>query len=231
MGVVGPRNETRPRFGLDHGSIRPTRPKQKLRRGMRVRRNRHRFTRLIASTLLLATVVVLLWPARAAWERHRAWDRIGSCAADGESTAVSCSGVALVDVVLPDAFAACTEIRPLNAGACTVQVNREVYDRFTAAVAEVDAAGLGRHVTSFGTVNRRRCKDAITGAFIPGCISKHSYGLAADVRSFGDNAKWDEVVEREPGVQRMIDIFRSNGFTWGMSFRSNPDPQHVEWTP
>jgi hypothetical protein len=137
----------------------------------------------------------------------------------------------LVDLRLPRSFAACDEIVRVTGAGCTVKVNREVHDRFAAAVAEVDEAGLGQHVTSFGTVNRRRCKDALTGEFIEGCISKHSYGLAADLRSFGDNSRWDAVIRDQPGVQAMVDIFRSHGFTWGMSFQSNPDPQHVEWTP
>lgn len=176
-------------------------------------------------------MAVLLWPGRAAWNRHQAWQRIGSCSAIGQSDTVTCQGVELVELRLPDSFAACTEIRPLNNGACTVLVNQEVHARFAAAVTEIDSSGLGRHVTFFGTVNRRRCKDAVTGGFIDGCISKHSYGLAADLRSFADNADWDQVVAQQPGVQQMIDIFRAHGFTWGMSFQSNPDPQHVQWTP
>lgn len=136
-----------------------------------------------------------------------------------------------MDLRLPATFSVCDAIRRQNNGACVVQVNAEVHERFVAAVAEIEDKGLGSHVTSFGTVNRRRCKDAITGDFIDGCISKHSYGMAADVRSFGDNANWETVVAREPGAQQMIDVFRSHGFTWGMSFQSNPDPQHVEWTP
>lgn len=181
--------------------------------------------------LTLATISVLAWPVRTEWNRRQEWERIGSCGTVGDSAEVSCEGVTLVQLRLPRSFAACAAIEASNGGVCSVPVNQRVADRFQAAVTEIDQAGLGKFVTSFGTVNRRRCKDALTGSFIDGCISKHSYGLAADVRTFGDNARWGEVVAEEPGVQAMIDVFRSHGFTWGMSFKSNPDPQHVEWTP
>jgi D-alanyl-D-alanine carboxypeptidase len=98
-------------------------------------------------------------------------------------------------------------------------------------VARIDQAGLGRFVTEFQTVNRRRCKNARTGGYIAGCVSKHSYGIAADIRPFDDNSRWKQVVAEEPGVQEVIDIFRDEGFRWGMTFAGNPDPQHVEWSP
>ncbi len=224
----GPAARRRPRIGLGQKAPRARTRKRPL---VRRRSRRDRKTAVVALLLTVATVAVLVWPARAEWQRRAAWKRIGSCDAVGSSPRVNCSGVTLVQLRLPDSFAACQEIRSQNDGVCSVPVNREVLERFQGAVADIDRAGLGRTVTAFGTVNRRRCKDARTGAFIAGCISKHSYGLAADVRAFGDNARWDEVIAADPGVQQMIDVFRSHGFRWGMSFRSNPDPQHVEWTP
>jgi hypothetical protein len=183
--------------------------------------------------LLAALVMFVAWPAYQQERRIRAaWERVGACEAVSDtSPTVRCNGVELVALTLPPSFAACIEIRPLNDGQCVVRINAEAAPDFTRAVARVAALGLGRHVTSFGTVNRRRCKDTRTGNFIRGCISKHSYGIAADVRDFADNANWDDVVRREPGVQQMIDVFREEGFRWGMTFSNNPDPQHVEWQP
>jgi hypothetical protein len=183
--------------------------------------------------MLGALVVFVAWPAYQKERRIRAaWERVGSCeATSASSPTVTCTGVELVQLTLPNSFAACAEIRRLNDGRCFVPVNAEAAPDFQRAVARIDALGLGSHVTSFGTVNRRRCKDARTGSYIKGCISKHSYGIAADVRNFADNANWDEVVRREPGVQQMIEVFRAEGFRWGMSFSNNPDPQHVEWQP
>jgi hypothetical protein len=114
---------------------------------------------------------------------------------------------------------------------CEAKVNAEAVPAFTAALQEVVAEGLSAHITQFGTVNRRRCKDALTGQYIPNCISKHSYGIAVDTRTFADNAKWDAVVSREPQVLKVIKIFQDNGFRWGGTFGSNFDPQHLEWEP
>jgi hypothetical protein len=178
--------------------------------------------------MLFATVVLYVQPER---ERRAARKRIGRCeAVSATSPTVTCSGVQLVSLQLPRSFAACPRI-VRKTGTCAVPVNAEAYPHFQAAVIRIEQEGLGRHVTEFQTVNRRRCKNARTGAFIAGCISQHSYGTAADLRPFDDNSRWEQVVANEPGVQRVIDIFRDEGFRWGMSFSSNPDPQHVEWVP
>jgi hypothetical protein len=86
-------------------------------------------------------------------------------------------------------------------------------------------------VTEFGTVKRRMCRDAISGAWRDGCISRHSYGIAVDVRDFGDNARWAELVAAEPRLERLVEVFEGAGFRWGGDFRSNVDPQHFEWKP
>jgi hypothetical protein len=111
------------------------------------------------------------------------------------------------------------------------KVNAQAVPAFTAALNEVVAAGLSAHITQFGTVNRRRCKDATTAAYIPNCISKHSYGIAVDIRNFADNANWDALVAREPEVLAVVKIFQQHGFIWGGTFGSNFDPQHLEWEP
>jgi hypothetical protein len=190
------------------------------------------------STIIVVCLVgLMIWaiasPGRAELRRRQEWKRIGSCrAVNSTSPSVTCRGVTLVQLQLPRSFAACPAIRAANPnGICEVPVNKRVYQRFADAVHQIDAEGLGKYVTTFGTVNRRRCKNAVTGGYIKGCISKHSYGLAADIREFHDNANWAQVVRSEPKVQRVIDIFIAYGFRWGRNFSSNPDPQHVEWTP
>ncbi len=158
--------------------------------------------------------------------RAEAWRKVGSCEALGDSPTVTCTGVNLIALALPPALAVCRDMNP-----CTVNVNVEAVPAFTAALNEVVAQGLSAHITQFGTVNRRRCKDAISGSFIPDCISKHSYGIAVDTRNFTDNANWDAVVEQEPEVLDVVKIFQGNGFIWGGTFGSNFDPQHFEWEP
>jgi D-alanyl-D-alanine carboxypeptidase len=189
----------------------------------------------VSTVILISTVAAVAWFGFSEWDTQRkeaaAWRRVGSCRAVDEVTpTVTCTGVTLVDLVLPRRFAACTEILQVKS-VCTVAVNAEALPAFQAAVTEVDAAGLSRHVTEFQTVNRRRCKSASTGGFIAGCISKHSYGIAADLRPFADNTRWPTVVAAEPGLDEVVKIFERNGFRWGMNFADNPDPQHLEWIP
>jgi hypothetical protein len=158
--------------------------------------------------------------------RAAAWRKVGSCKAIDESPAVSCVGVVLTVLALPPSLAVCKTIDP-----CEAQVNVEAVPAFTTALREVVVAGLSAHITQFGTVNRRRCKDAVTAKYIPNCISKHSYGIAVDTRSFSDNADWDAVVANEPEVLEVVKIFKKNGFKWGGTFGSHFDPQHLEWEP
>lgn len=197
--------------------------------------SRGRSGSVVSTCLVIATLALMAWFGFSEWDQQRneaaAWRRVGTCRAiTEESPEVICAGVVLVDLVLPSRFAACGEIRRFRPS-CTVSVNAEALPAFQAAIAEVDAAGLGRHVTEFQTVNRRRCKSASTGRFIAGCISMHSYGIAADLRPFADNSRWPAVVASEPGLTGVIGIFEQNGFRWGMNFSGNPDPQHVEWIP
>jgi D-alanyl-D-alanine carboxypeptidase len=185
----------------------------------------------VVSALLLATILaVLMWQAwRVFEENHReqaAWKRVGSCLAVGPGDAVECTGVTLVKISLPTEIAACGV-----GGHCEVDINREALPAFQSALAEVVESDLGRFVSQFQTVNRRRCKDAITADWIPDCVSKHSYGIAVDFRPFTDNANWERVTDREPGIVDVVTIFRNHGFRWGGTFSSNYDPQHLEWIP
>jgi DNA-binding transcriptional regulator YdaS (Cro superfamily) len=175
--------------------------------------------------LLLGVLAVTAWNEWSAWRRETAaWRRVGKCATDASGT-VSCRGVHLVDLALPPDAAAC------GLGPCTAKVNVEAVADFRAALDEAVGAGLGPAIVQFSTVNRRPCRRAITGAVIPGCVSKHSYGIAVDFRPFADNARWESVVDHDPAVGEVVDVFRRHGFRWGGTFRSNFDPQHLEWIP
>jgi hypothetical protein len=183
------------------------------------------------SALLLAAILgVLLWQGWRVFDENRreraAWKRVGTCSAVGTSDTVECTGVMLVALSLPKAIAACGV-----GDLCEVEVNREALPAFQSALAEVVNSDLGAFVPQFQTVNRRRCKDAITADWIPDCISKHSYGIAVDFRPFSDNANWAQITDTEPGIADVVAIFRRHGFRWGGTFSNNYDPQHLEWIP
>jgi D-alanyl-D-alanine carboxypeptidase len=186
---------------------------------------------MILSALLLAGILlVLTWQAWRVFEEGRreraAWKRVGTCQAVASTDRVECAGVTLVKLSLPTEIAACGV-----ANLCEVDVNREAAPAFHAALAEVVDEDLGGFVPQFQTLNRRRCKDAITAEWIPDCVSKHSYGIAVDFRPFTDNANWAQVTDAEPGIVEVVAIFRRHGFRWGGTFSSNYDPQHLEWIP
>jgi hypothetical protein len=214
-------------------ALRQTRTalRRRSRRQHHLRSHRQR-QGLVLVLLITAIGAVVQGPIRRELRIREAWQRIGTCTAVApDSPQVVCDGVTLVPLTLPLSFPACDEIKPLRGGECVVDVNQEALPDFRAAVAEVDSSGLGKHVLSFGTVNRRRCRNARSGKYVEGCVSKHSYGIAVDFRPFADNARWDVVVRNEPGVSEIVSIFQRYGFRWGMEFSSNPDPQHLEWHP
>ncbi len=197
----------------------------------RPRRRETRTTAILVSGVLLATVLaVLAWTAWQVFDERRreaaAWRRVGRCAPVGESDTVRCSGVHLAFLTLPRGIGACVGSRP-----CRVRVNVEAAQAFQGALRAVDAAELGGAVTEFQTVNRRRCRDARTGAWIAGCVSKHSHGIAVDFRSVDDNRHWDSVTDRDSRIMEVVSIFQRYGFRWGGNFSSNFDPQHLEWVP
>ncbi len=205
----------------DHGRSTNTRRRTTNKRGV------GDLAMVIALALLLAvggTLILRDLDRRAA--ARAAWARVGACGAVGTSDVVECRGVRLVTLQLPSRLAACQRMDP-----CVAPVNAEAANAFRAALAEIVDRGLGSHITRFETLNRRRCRDARTGDYIEGCISKHSYGIAVDVRAFGDNARWSQVLASEPGMRQVVEIFRKHGFGWGGDFGSNFDPQHFEWIP
>jgi D-alanyl-D-alanine carboxypeptidase len=196
----------------------------------RPRRSSRSTSAVVVSGLVLAAVLsVALWQVWRVLEQQRreaaAWRRVGSCKGVGDSNLVECTGVKLVDLAVSPKIASCGRF-----GYCTVKINREAKPAFESALAEIVRADVGSSVTKFETVNRRRCRNAITGAWIAGCVSKHSYGIAVDFRPFADNANWEQVTDRDPGVSEVVKIFRSHGFRWGGTF-DNYDPQHLEWIP
>lgn len=205
-------------------------PRRRLRR-VRGRTSRQASAAVIVSAAILAAVLAALgltvWNELQANRRvAAAWRRVGHCAPVGTTNEVTCTGVHLVVVTLPPSIGACAD-----GGVCRVKVNREAAPAFQGALAEVADAELGPAVTQFQTVNRRRCRDAVTGAWIPGCVSKHSYGIAVDFRPADDNVRWESVTDRDPRIMEVVAIFQRYGFRWGGTFQSNVDPQHLEWQP
>jgi hypothetical protein len=185
-----------------------------------------RIAQTLALLILCALIVIGWMQYRDRQRLAELWRRVGSCEAVGDSPRVVCSGVRLTTITLPESFNICRRLNP-----CVAKVNVEAAPAFRGALREIVQQGVGAQITDFGTVNRRRCKDARTGEFLANCISKHSYGIAVDVRSFADNANWKAVVRQEPEVLDVVRIFRSYGFRWGGTFQNNFDPQHFEWEP
>jgi hypothetical protein len=139
----------------------------------------------------------------------------GKCTASNGT--VTCTKVRLVDLALPASFRVPKSQRK-------VKVNAEVLEAFRQVVVAIDAAGLGRRIKQFQTVNRRQCKDAGTGKFIPGCISLHSWGVAVDV-----NPGTLEATKPGKPLDRVRKIFLAHRFVWGATFKSNPDPPHFQY--
>lgn len=139
----------------------------------------------------------------------------GKCTASNGN--VTCTGVRLVDLALPASFAVPSAQRK-------VKVNAEALEPFRRAVAAIDRAGLGPRIKQFQTVNRRQCKSASTGRFIPGCISMHSWGVAVDINPGTLNATKDG----QP-LADVRKIFLANRFIWGNTFQGNVDPPHFQY--
>ena len=152
--------------------------------------------------------------------------KVGNCVIISASAgSVSCTGLQLTTVRLPDSFAVCHIDHH-----CSATVNAAAANAFQNAIDEVAAKGLGGSVTQFGTYAPRACHaGSASGSVGSGCISKHSYGLAVDFRPWIDNSNWDSVVAKDPGVMKVVRIFQSHGFYWGGLFSGNYDPQHLEW--
>ena len=177
--------------------------------------------------VLIGELALVGWHRLAADRRSAAaWRRVGHCSAVGDSTVVTCVGVHLVVITLPPETASCAVL-----SICSVKVNREARPAFEGALRESVAAGLGGAIPQFQTVNRRRCRDATSGGWIPDCVSKHSYGIAVDFRPVDDNRHWESVTDKDPRIMEVVTIFRRYGFRWGGTFASNFDPQHLEWKP
>lgn len=199
---------------------------------------RPRGSRLAAAFVVLALVGSSGWFAvRSAQEFLRdraeaaALRRLGSCEIlDPSVGTVACQGIVLATIRLPSSFAVCRRWREQGRD-CIVEVHERARPAFLDAIDAIDAQGLGELVTEFSTVNERMCRDARTGGWRSGCVSRHSYGIAADIRSFGDNVEWDALVAADPRLTTMVGIWKRAGFRWGGDFDDNPDPQHVEWRP
>jgi hypothetical protein len=127
---------------------------------------------------------------------------------------VKCPTVRLANLTLPASFGTSSH---------TVQVNAAGLEAFRRVVVAIDKAGLGPRIKQFQTVNRRQCRK-VSGAYIPGCISIHSWGLAVDIKPGTLKATYDG--QPLAGVRK---IFLSYGFVWGKTFSSNVDPPHFQY--
>jgi hypothetical protein len=139
----------------------------------------------------------------------------GKCTASNGN--VTCTGVRLVDLSLPASFAVPSSQRK-------VKVNAEALEAFRQVVVAIDRAGLGPRIKQFQTVNRRQCKSARTGKFIPGCISPHSWGVAVDINPGTLNATKDG----QP-LADVRKIFLARRFIWCNTFKGNVDPPHFQY--
>jgi hypothetical protein len=139
----------------------------------------------------------------------------GKCTASNGN--VTCTNVRLVDLPLPASFAVPSSQRK-------VKVNAEALEAFRQAVTAIDRAGLGPRIKQFQTVNRRQCRNATTGKFIPGCLSLHSWGVAVDINPSNGNATKDG--QPLAGVRK---IFVALRFVWGATFSGNPDAPHFQY--
>jgi D-alanyl-D-alanine carboxypeptidase len=129
---------------------------------------------------------------------------------------VTCPTVRLASLRLPASFGVGRRR--------TVPVNAVTLAAFRRVVTAIDRAGLGPRIKQFQTLNRRQCKSARTGRFIPGCVSLHSWGIAVDINPGRLNATTDG--QPLAGVRK---IFISYGFVWGRTFKSNVDPPHFQY--
>jgi D-alanyl-D-alanine carboxypeptidase len=129
---------------------------------------------------------------------------------------VTCPSVRLAKLRLPASFGVGRRR--------TVAVNTVALEVFRRVVRAIDRAGLGPRIKQFQTVNRRQCKSARTGKFIPGCVSLHSWGLAVDINP----GKLNATKNGQPlaGVRK---IFVAHGFVWGKTFKHNVDPPHFQY--
>jgi hypothetical protein len=129
---------------------------------------------------------------------------------------VTCPTVRLASLRLPARFGVGSRR--------TVLVNKVALEAFRRVVTAIDRAGLGPRIKQFQTVNRRQCRSARTGKFIPGCVSLHSWGIAVDINP----GSLDATTNGKPlaGVRK---IFIAYGFIWGKTFRSNVDPPHFQY--
>lgn len=102
--------------------------------------------------------------------------------------------------------------------------NRAVFDDLHAALADVEAQGLAHLIDVADTRRHGGCwgPRRIRGSS-GGSISRHAWGLAVDLNPATN--PWGA----EPTIdQRLVEIFRANGFAWGGTW-TRPDGMHFEW--
>jgi hypothetical protein len=99
-----------------------------------------------------------------------------------------------------------------------------VFADLTAALSQVEAAGLAHLIDANDTLRIGGCwvSRRIRGAS-GGAVSRHAWGLAIDVNP--STNRWGTTPTLD---QRIVDIFRANGFAWGGTW-TRPDGMHFEW--
>ncbi len=106
----------------------------------------------------------------------------------------------------------------------TVTCNQAVMEGLTNALAQIEAAGLAYLIDVDDTRRNGGCwtPRRIRGTS-GGSVSRHAWGTAIDINP-ATNA-WGTTPTID---QRLVDIFRANGFAWGGTW-TRPDGMHFEW--
>jgi len=94
-------------------------------------------------------------------------------------------------------------------------VFNSIWDRCGKSQGQINAIGLQQFGGSFNFRLRRTAAK----------LSVHAFGAALDL-----NPQDNPLGGRPCMAQFVIDAFRSEGWTWGGSFHSTPDPMHFEAT-
>ncbi|MCB0992363.1 MAG: M15 family metallopeptidase, partial [Acidimicrobiales bacterium] len=106
-----------------------------------------------------------------------------------------------------------------------IRCNRAAVDDLSAALAQIEAAGLASLIDVGDTRRNGGCWYARRIRGTSGdAISRHAWGLAVDINPASN--PWG----RPPTMDmRIVEIFRANGFAWGGTW-TRPDGMHFEWT-
>ncbi len=107
----------------------------------------------------------------------------------------------------------------------SIRCNVHIADDLTAALAEVESAGLAGAIDVADTRRNGGCfyPRVIRGGTSGGQLSRHSWGIAIDINPRTN--PFGGVPTMDP---RVVDIFRRHGFAWGGTW-VRADGMHFEW--